>query len=164
MGHESQGFRFGHRRSVLKWLAALPFVGAMVPQSASADWWTAVGPYHSFAAERDLPQLYELKNGKYIYRGHIIRYEDSKTWPPYRPPSPGYELEQKNHHLLIWTVRQYFPNATLTFDERGAVVSDGSWSFVACSREAIEKVGSGAGVFFVENLYVAASLKIAKGT
>jgi hypothetical protein len=106
-----------------------------------------------------LPQLYELVGGDFKYRGHIIDYADPKTWPRFMPIKPwSHPLDEDD--ILIWTVRCYFPNAVLTFDDRGAVVSDDTWSFVACSREAMGACGSYARVFFVQNLIRAASLKI----
>jgi hypothetical protein len=136
------------RRSVLKWLTALPFVGGLVPPAKAAQ-------IDRPASGANVPQYYELVNGEYVYRGYMIDYFDRKTWPPFTKP-----LEQWVRDNLIWGVRQYFPTATVTFDDRGVVVSDQSWSFVACSQDAIDAVGSYANVFITQNVMRAAGLKI----
>jgi len=117
----------------------------------------------SLSSAPELTQYFKLENGSFTSVGHIIEYEEPKTWPAYMAPNHGSELAENNVDVLNYSVREYFPDAQLFFDNRGAVVTNGYWTFVACSKEAIDAVGSYALVFFLINLKRAKSLKLTSG-
>lgn len=88
---------------------------------------------------------------------HIIKYADPSTWPAYIPwkTSDGSISDKALRAYWLPAVWGFAVDcglpADLSVNKRGAAITIGPLSFLAVSREAIDRMGSYSTVFFCQH-------------